>query len=165
MGYRKLEGSEAVGVQQDLVLANELCALVFCDSSKLWPLNSYIAARVSTHLTAVSSKVRSSAAPIGTLPTKPRSASSMLLTCWFSCNLGSAVLRPPERCREELVENLNCGIGPWPGAGRIRCLHMLCFQRNCCEMLSPGLSAHGAAVGAFPRGAESTRQIAAAVGG
>ena len=71
MGCRKLEGSDAVAVQQHLVLANEPCALVFSASSKLWPLNSYIAARVSTRLTAVSCKVRSSAAPIGTLPMGP----------------------------------------------------------------------------------------------
>ena len=78
----------------------------------------------------------------------PRSASSLLLVCWSGS--GSDVPRPPERCREKLVENSNRGTGLWPGAGRNRCLHMLCFQRNYCDMLSPGLSAHGVAVGASP---------------
>ena len=76
-----------------------------------------------------------------------------LLVCWSGS--GSDVPRPPERCREKLVENLNRGTGLWLGAGWNRCLHMLCFQRNYCDMLSPGLSAHGVAVGAFLRGAEA----------
>ena len=71
MDSRKLECSAAVAVQHGLVLANAPRALVFCASSKPWILNSYIAARASTRLAAVSSKVRSSAAVIGTLSTGP----------------------------------------------------------------------------------------------
>ena len=39
MHFRKLEGRAPVAVQKGLVLANEPRALVFCVSSKLWPLN------------------------------------------------------------------------------------------------------------------------------
>ena len=71
MHFRKIEGSAPVAVQTRLVLANGSRALVFCSPSKLWLLISYVAARVSARLTAVSNKVRSSAAVSGTLPTGP----------------------------------------------------------------------------------------------
>ena len=83
MDHRKLQGSDAVAVQQDLFLANRPRALVFCASSKLWSLNSYIAARISARLTAVSSKVRSSAAPIGTLLIGPDRPPQSGVLVWF----------------------------------------------------------------------------------